>query len=134
MATIIQDISNCPTTGLSRKVELHSFRWDDILKNVVIDLYVKYFKDGDPVIKKGIKTWDITLIADNTTLVDPATGEYLEIENDPETGLPIIPVNSVGQYDFFIALAGSGPVDIFGLIRLHIAVADQRGRYDENEN
>jgi hypothetical protein len=69
-------ISNCPVTGLERKVE-YDFHWFTRSRQIIVKCTVDYYKDGVPVTGlQRIKPYTRDLVASDS-LVNPQTGEIL---------------------------------------------------------
>lgn len=68
-------ISNCPTTGLQRKVT-YDFYWFVQARQIIIRCTITYFKDGDPVTDVRLKPYVRDLVASDS-YVDPQTGFVL---------------------------------------------------------
>ncbi len=123
-----QPISQDPVLGFDRQVTLVVFRWDLRDQSIILNLGVEYVLDKKGKTVNRLNNYSVALVANNTTLVNPKTGEFLEMNDD---GTLVDPKqDSIGEYDFFSTLAGNGPVDIIGLIKYSIQRADTLGRFD----
>ncbi len=125
---LIQQISKDPILGFDRQVKLSVFRWGIGEQAITLNLNVEYILDKKGKIVNRLNNYSVALIANNTTLVDPKTGEFLDVNED---GTLVDPKqDNIGEYDFFTTLAENGPVDIIGLIKYSIQRADALGRFD----
>ena len=61
---------------------------------------------GNEIKSETVRDYYRTLVADNTTLVDPATGDYVP------AGTP----GAIGEWDFFLHIAKTVPAIFFDLI------------------
>lgn len=117
-------ISNCPITGLERKIVEKNTLFYETSKQLVLECFIKHFKDGEVIDNSRIKSYAVSLKADNTTPVNSQTGEQLE--DTPENwALP----TTIGQFDFFCFLQ-TIPVTQSELILQHITNADNLGRFN----
>lgn len=71
-------ISNCPTTGLQRKV-VYDFFWFTQARQIIIKCTVTYYKNGEVVTDSRLKPYVRDLVASDS-LVDPLTGAVLTDE------------------------------------------------------
>ncbi len=125
---LIQSISQDPALGFNRQVNLTVFRWSTREEAITLNLEVEYIFDKKGKDVNRLTNYSVALIANNTTPVNPKTGEFLDTNED---GTLVDPLqDSIGEYDFFTTLAGLGPIDIIGLIKYSIQRADTLGRFD----
>ncbi len=128
-------ISTDPITGYGRQAKVANFNWsltDGYIKLSV--LVVNVFSQKALTKTSRIKDYEVTLTCDNSSTVDPKTGQFIltdadgvALSVDPVTGKPL---TGVGQYDFYISTAQTGPVDILGEITMLVQRADSLGRFD----
>ncbi len=134
MAILTVSISDSKITGLKRNLDVTGL---NITDSIMLNSTVWSLKtDGSRINTKEISPYNVTEIADNNTHVDPATGIYVEQQEDATwkytagpnkdqtfSGIP------VGEYDFLIALFGQS-VNIENLVRQYIQLNDSIGKYD----
>jgi len=90
---------------------------------------------GPRLTGSGLSSYESTLTADNTTLVDAATGEQLaqkplgQTDVEWQAVIASFSQNTMLQGDFFLMLRESQPVQIGDMIRHHIQQADAMGRF-----
>jgi hypothetical protein len=121
MLNIIEDIQNDPITGLARKADLVDFDWKLKPGYIKLQLLIVHFNaSGEEVSSKGLRGFDVELTADDSILVNPATGQYVDAD------FP----GAIGEYSFFTMLAENGPIDIIGLIKSSIRRANSLGRFN----
>ena len=115
-------ISNHPTKGLQRRVDLISFTWD-ASQNYVAQKFAVYELDlngnRDPYSR-----YEVILYASDAWLVNPATGALVgEASTTDPTGL-------VGEYTFFLLYAQT-PIQLYPLLLSKTQEADLvRHRFD----
>jgi hypothetical protein len=92
------------------------------LKYIILNVLVKHFKEdnGIDVAYPLIPDYVFTLRADNSTLVDPATGEYVD------SSFP----NAMGEAEYFIQVIAANAVAIDDLSEQMIARGDIYGRFN----
>ncbi len=132
---LIISISNDPISGFQRNVKVSNFNWslDDSLIDLSCLVQNMFSQKGTKGTTR-IKDYQVQLRCDNHSTVDPKNGEFvlvnadgIALDTDPITGDPLV---GVGQYDFYIALAQAGPIDVIGLIRMLVLRADSLKRFD----
>jgi hypothetical protein len=83
----------------------------------------------------GLSSYTRTLVANNDTLVDPATGSILAIrdlnatQEDWENTIDSFPQTTLFQGDFFHMMRRYSPIDIEEMIIDHIRNADAMGHF-----
>ncbi len=117
-------ISNCPVTGLERKVD-YDFHWLKTQKQVIISCVVSHYKDGEKVQAKSVIDLHVDLLADNGTKVDSATGQTVQAGPDG-----IYPEGYIGEYDYYATVVGTMPIVLPNLIQSVIQMRDQQGRFN----
>ncbi len=70
-------ISNCPITGLERKVTHCDLLNKESINKIILTCYITHYKDGNPVNTEGIRSYDRELIASTDTPYNTITGERL---------------------------------------------------------
>ena len=118
---MIYNISNEPTYGFKRKVEvaqIHIGFMDFVDKSVSLCFIVKYYEANDTPITI-IPSKNVILRADNTTWVD-ATGTIVP-EGDPTAVMT--------EYNFFISLMDV-PIVISDIVESKVTWADSLGRFN----
>lgn len=121
------DISNHPSDSeVKRKAKRANIITDEYVSNELkyIDLRVliKHYKEVDGVEEAYtlIPDYIFRLRADNTTWVDPLTGNYVD------SSFP----NAMGEADYFINVIASNPVAIDSLSEQMIMRADSLNRFN----
>lgn len=136
------DIPDLILGGLSlkRKARLFTLTYNQATKSLTLAWIVRY-PDLQGV--KGLSTYSKESIADNTVMVDVATGEILEpviteVGTLDEEGNPVIdaegnpltheetsyPGNYTGQYDWFNMVAETQAIEVHNMIRQYGLQAD----------
>jgi hypothetical protein len=89
---------------------------------VTLNVLVKHFKEinGSDVAYTLIPDYVFTLRADNSTFVNPATGEYVE------SSFP----NAMGEAEYFINIIAANPIAIDDLSSQMIARGDIYERFN----
>lgn len=113
-------ISDCPITGLERKIVKKNILIYETTEQVLLECIISHFKDGELIDNSRIKSYVVTLVASNNTFVDKTTGEEVADSEAP---------NAIGQFDFFVELQ-KVPVVQLDLIKQHITKADLRGKFN----
>lgn len=92
------------------------------LKSVNLNVLVKHFKEvnGSDVAYPLIPDYVFTLRADNSTHVDPATGEFVD------SSFP----NAMGEADYFINVIAANPIAIDDLSEQMIVRGDLYERFN----
>jgi hypothetical protein len=92
------------------------------LKYVNLNVLVKHFKEynGIDVAYPLIPDYVFTLRADNSTWVNPATGEYVD------SSFP----NAMGEAEYFIQVIATNPIAIDDLSEQMIVRGDIYGRFN----
>lgn len=85
---------------------------------------------GEAISGKGLSTYDVLLVADNNTAVNPQTGEvrYLRVNETPEQWAALLaekPEPLMLQGSFFETLLHAAPVQIEPMLRSFMQMADQ---------
>jgi hypothetical protein len=125
-------ISNCPITGLERKIVSKNTLFFETTKQLVLDCTISHFKGGVVIENQRIKTYGVQLVADNSSYVNKNTGEFITDEFNELTGETIKASekpDAIGQFDFFASLQFV-PVIQNDLVELHISRADELGRFN----
>lgn len=115
------NISTDPLLGFDREVVATEF----YVSNNVINLVTvaSYLDGGKPVKTERLKPFTVILSAQNSTLVNPQTGNTVEDGEDAEDC-------TMGEYDY-LTMVADNPLNIFDLMKAVIAKADTRGRYNK---
>lgn len=114
-------ISNCPITGLTRKVR-RNFLWYEIDRQIIIECFVSFYdSQGNKIENERIKTYKRNLVASNS-LVD-FNGVLLPdgTEYDPQT--------NIQEYDFYAQL-GANQIVLNTQLAGIIALRDLQGKFD----
>jgi len=121
------NISNHPSDStIKRKANRAGIITDEHnayeLKYVNLNVLVKHFKEDNSIDVSYplIPDYVFTLRADNSTLVDPATGEYVD------SSFP----NAMGEAEYFIQVIAANPVAIDDLSEQMIVRGDIYGRFN----
>jgi hypothetical protein len=121
------NISNHPSDStIKRKANRAGIITDEHnayeLKYINLNVLVKHFKEdnGIDVAYPLIPDYVFTLRADNSTLVDPATGEYVD------SSFP----NAMGEAEYFIQVIAANPIAIDNLSEQMIVRGDLYGRFN----
>jgi hypothetical protein len=121
------NISNHPSDStIKRKANRAGIITDEHnayeLKYINLNVLVKHFKEdnGVDVAYPLIPDYVFTLKADNSTLVDPATGEYVD------SSFP----NAMGEAEYFIQVIAVNPIAIDDLSEQMIVRGDIYGRFN----
>ena len=121
------NISNHPSDStIKRKANRAGIITDEHnayeLKYVNLNVLVKHFKEenGVDVAYPLIPDYVFTLRADNSTLVNPATGEYVD------SSFP----NAMGEAEYFINVIASNPIAIDDLSEQMIVRGDLYERFN----
>jgi len=144
---LIVPISNDPLIGLERQVRLIDFNWN--LRNNFIQLQLEVeFSTADKlrIETKRLNSYSVTLVADDSILVDAKTGAIVEYENKQDIDMDgnlfdVKPIEYIdpftrnelvlkGKYTYFTEAANSGPIDIVGLIKNAILAGDLLKKFD----
>ena len=121
---IIENISDCPISGLKRKAKHLGFTQDDESFSVTHKIQIHYFNaDGTPVTGTvRYNPYTVTLTADNDTKVNPETGAILDPGDEGYE-------NGMGQESFFIMVNDAG-APVRGLLVSSIQTGDARKKFD----
>jgi hypothetical protein len=114
------NISDCPITGLQRKVTAKDLLIYETDKQVVLRCFISHYKENVLVENSRIKSYSKDLVATDLIPVHNQTGEKLESFDDP---------NAIGQYSFFKHLT-TVPVAIEALELKYIGDNDLEGNFD----
>jgi hypothetical protein len=114
------NISDCPITGLQRKVTRKDLFVSETDKEVILYCYISHFKEGVLVENSRITSYQKVLRATELIPVHNQTGAKLENFDDP---------NAIGQYSFFKHLT-TVPVAIEALELKYIGDNDLEGNFD----
>lgn len=116
---ILINISNCPISGMARKVSYKALQHNVDSSEIIITTNVQYVVNNEQLNAKGISPYEVKLKADNSTKVNPANGEFVDETFN----------GAIGQYDFIIGAmqAGTNP---FAMIQTNMELADTLGRYN----
>lgn len=132
---VIVTISNDPISGFERTAEMLIFDWRPREKYIRLETFISVMFPNKSA-KKSIRIPDyqVELMCDNNSIVDPKTGEFVMVNADG-IALSVNPVTNqplpgVGQYDFYTSLAQQGPIDVVGLIKMLVTRADTLKRFD----
>lgn len=119
MSSIVINLS--PVLGINRKAHFATLVYNKKAKEVVTTWDVICYNDeGEELNHPFYTQYTISLIADNTTYVNPATGEYLP---EGEIGM--------GEFDFYEYIAANQPVIIDSMITGVGQRAASLGRFDK---
>lgn len=114
-------ISNCPISGLTRKVE-YNFLWYKLQRQIIIECFVSFFDaQGNKIENERIKTYKRNLVASDS-LVD-FNGVLL-----PE-GTAYDPQSNIYEYDYYAQL-GSNQIVLNTQLANIIALRDSQGKFD----
>lgn len=91
------NISNCPVSGLERKITAVDMFNQESTKTITLRCFISYFKDGAPVEKKGINSYQVDLVAATDKPVNKNTGAPAG-EDTPEVWAN---PDVVSEYDYF---------------------------------
>lgn len=119
---INETISKDPLLNLDRKAKVLKFEWDTRSKEIKLSTVVSFYKGGVLIEDKRTSPYAIELIAVNSTLVNPNTGNTVEDGEKPEDC-------TMGEYDYLVAVANNN-INIFDIMRATIAKSDARKRFD----
>lgn len=140
------NISNCPLTGLQRKLT-YDFYWLSSAKQIVINCTVQHFNEGEKIETAGIRKFQKSLTASDT-LVDKRDGHFLskeEIDNDKKSQEPFTSFDennnmimvtpdydsiAITEYDFYVTVIGKTPIILPQLIESIIAQRDTEGKFN----
>jgi hypothetical protein len=104
--------------SLKRKATLFTLIYNQSVKTLTLSWIVSY---PDIEEAKGISPYTRESIADNTTMVDVATGAILTptVTVDEETGenITTYPGDYIGQYDWFNMIAETQQLQVHDMIR-----------------
>lgn len=116
-------ISNCPITGLKRKLT-YDFYWLQSQSKIVIMCYIHHYNDEDVLISNArIVSYQKALTASDS-LVDPMTGHIYtpeELLTEPE---------SISEYEFYVSVLGVTPLILPSLIESIIQARDLEGKFN----
>lgn len=123
-------ISNCPLTGLQRKVN-YNFHWFTKLKQIIIECEVHFFKNDIEVDSTRIKPYTRNLVASDS-LVRNDTGQVLTPQEILDFNqLPFTPTYGLmEEYDFYAYVLGVTPIILPQLIEQIILVRDSENKFD----
>lgn len=119
------NISNCPKTGLKRKVINRDLLVKNLTRQVILECLIGYFDANDVEISgtaSGINRYTRNLVASNDK-VNPQTGVALtqsQIDNNDPW---------VYEFDFFIAMKNV-PIKINDYEVAEILASDQEGKFN----
>jgi hypothetical protein len=128
-------ISNDPVTSLPRRVD--AFQFEEFapelggayLPYIKLKCRVFQFKNNTIVRNSAISDFVVELLANNTTRVDPATGDYL-FTTDENGNTVLATEGGMGEYDFIKQAIAAGVYTVAQFIELAVARADQYGRFN----
>ncbi len=113
-------IINIPdnTLGIKRKAQLNMMVYHQQNKRLSLNWNVIYFKNnsgeyGDIVNERGITSYNMENIANNTVIVNANTGEILTPDSD---GNYPDDINTMGQYDWFYMMAKTNALNVHDMI------------------
>lgn len=122
------NISNHPSDNeVKRKAKRSGIITDEYnsneLKFINLRVLVKHYKEdnGIDIEYNVIPDYVFKLRADNSTLVDPATGDYVD------SSFP----NAIGEADYFINVIASNPIAIDSLSEQIILRGDSYQRFND---
>jgi hypothetical protein len=120
-------ISNCPITGLNRKVTNYDFLWSTKDKKIVIRCMVSHFNEADELIENSrILSYVRDLVASDSK-VNPETGALLTIE---ELQDEIIAYEAISEYDYYVSVVGSSAIILPQLLQGIIQLRDSEGKFN----
>lgn len=118
------NISNCPKTGLKRKVIDRSLIIDPPVRQVILKCVIGYFDTNNvEIVAPGISRYYKNLVA-STDKVNPTTGVKLtpeELENEDPW---------IEEYDFFDYVRKNVPVVVYTMEQNEITASDLEGKFD----
>lgn len=124
------DISNCPDTGLKRKLD-YEFIWARRSLQVIVRCYISHYNNSDILIENArIHSYTRDLIASDS-LVHPLTGvlltdpELLLVENNQWIG-----PTPITEYEFYTLVLGVTPIVLSTIIEATIALRDSQGKFN----
>ncbi len=131
---IVVPISSDPINGMARNVKMTSFDWQPNESFIKLNTWARYdFPEKGQKHTSHIQDYQVQLVCDNDSIVDPKTGDFVLVNDDGIAQSKDAGGNhltGVGQYDFYIGLAQQGPIDIIGLIKMLVLRADSLKRFD----
>jgi hypothetical protein len=139
MATLLTTtISNSPTTGLARSLDVTALRIETAIIVMVCNVY-SLTQQGSRINTRATPMYTVQDSATDVTLVDPATGIYLNIidnngvvtytyDGGPSNGQPFTGT-PVGEYTFLIGMLNTN-VNIQTLISQYVTLNDSLGFYN----
>ena len=91
-------------------------------KYVVLKVLVRHYKEEDGIESPYtlIPEYVFRLRADNTTLVDPNTGQFVDSSFE----------GAMGEAEFFIQIIAKNPIAVDAMSEQKILIADQYGRFN----
>lgn len=103
-------------TTLKRKAQAATMTYNLDRQSVSVMWRVGYYSDssnafGEKLLINGVSDYFKTTIADNSVIVNPYTGDFVEKDS-----LGNYPEGSIGQYDFFWNIAENIPIKVNELI------------------
>jgi len=112
------------STILKRKAKLFTMIYNQNSKSLTLNWTVSFFANdggnyGEPL--SFIPSYSKESIADNTTAVNPATGQIISmvdiLDADGNVTGQDYAIDWMGQYDFFNMLAENQPIQVHDMIR-----------------
>lgn len=125
-------ITNCPVTGLKRKVVGKVFTWDDITRQIIIKCFIKHYNQQDEIVENArINSYTRNLLASDS-LVKPQNGvllseSELEAYREDPTSLGYTPLE---EYDYWVGVVGSQPIVLPNVLEQIILLRDQEGKFN----
>lgn len=103
-------------TKLKRKAVASCMTYNLAYKSVSVSWKISYYSDsagkyGSKLAINGVNDYTKETVANNTVMVDPADGSFVEADTAGH-----YPVGSIGQYDFFWNISENVPVKVNELI------------------
>lgn len=91
-------------------------------KYVILEVLVRHYKEenGIEVPYTLIPEYVFRLKADNTTFVDPNTGQFVDSSFE----------GAMGEAEFFIQIIAKNPIAVDAMSEQKILIADQYGRFN----
>lgn len=120
------NISNCPVTGLKRKVIDKSLIIESPSRQVILKCIVGYFDANDVEINipgRGINRWTKNLVASTDKV-------------NPQTGVPLTPLQItngdpwIEEYDFFNYIRNNVAIVVNTMETNEILTSDQEGKFN----
>ena len=124
------NISNCPITGLKRKVTKKRLNWYEDTRQVIIKCFISHYDSNDNLIENSrIKSYTRELTASDS-LVNPNTGVLLtnqqleDYKNNVNLGF-----TPIEEYDFY-EMMSNAPIVIKQMLENIIMLRDSEDKFN----